>query len=233
MTRNYTLEFNDLIKNTLAKELKKIGFKKSNFSFMRPLDELTQTCNVQRSMYNHADSTRFTMNFGIYIPRIYEILHKTEKINKFPKPHDCHIEGRTGALIYGEDYWYELNEEVSAETLTKQFLGDIQNHLTPMFEYLRTIDAVLELIRTDYKGRKYPIGVNIDANAIIEMEFGDPKRGGSILRGQYEDALTPKLVESKRIYPDGQEEILYSEYRVNQHRVERVKQLAQRYGIEL
>ena len=231
--RDFTLEFNNLIKETLAKSLKEIGFKKQNNNFMRPLGDFTQVCNVQRSRYNHIGEIRFTINFGFFIPVVYSVLGDKTKLPSFPKTDDCHIDGRTGHLIYGTDYWYELNEETSLETLTEQFKNDIKNHLIPMFQEIQTMDFLLNLIRTQYDKRKYYISPLINAVIILELEIGDFEIGKEKLISEYNETLIPKLVEGKRVYPDGTEEIMYSEFRVNEYAINRYKQLAERYKIEL
>ena len=233
MKRDFTLEFKDLTKEILAKSLKEIGFKKQNLNFMRPADNFVQTCNVQRSRYNHIDSTRFTLNFGFFVPIVHSVMKNTIDLPIFPKTYDCYIDGRTGHLIYGKDYWYELNEKIALETLSKQFKKDIGNHLVPMFQELQTMDSLLNLVRTKYDERKYYIGANIDAVAILEFEFGDFERGKEILISEYKNAHVPKLVEGKRVYPDGREEIIYSEMCINEYAIKRYEQFAEKYKITL
>ena len=232
MSRNYTSEFNDLIKNTLAKPLKKIGFKKSNLNFMCPQNGFAQTCNVQRSRFNHIDSINFTINIGMYIPIVSEILTNSSKISTFPKPDDCYIRVRTGHLIYSRDYWYELNESVSLDSLTPQLAKDVNDYLIPMFQQYVSIDSLLDLARIDYYERKYKLGVDIDAYAILELEYGDFKRGKSLLLSEYNQAIIPKIIESKRVYPDGHEEIITYEG-VGKYRIECLKRIACRYKIKL
>lgn len=233
MRRDFTLEFKEIIKETLSKSLKEIGFKKQNFNYLNWTDNFAQTCNVQRSRFNHNDSIRFTINFGFFIPVVYAVIKDVVDLPTFPKPDDCYIDGRTGHLIYGNDYWYEINEEITFEVLTRQLKKDIQNYLLPMFQELQTMNSLLNLVRKNYNERKYSIIANIDSVAVMEFEFGTFERGKEIIVSEYKKALIPKLVEGKTVYPDGREEITYSEMRVNEYAIKRYERLAEKYKIAL
>jgi len=233
MMRDFTSEFKELIKDTLTKSLKEIGFKKQNLNFLRLTDNFIQTCNVQRSRFNHNELTSFTINFGFFLPIVYSVMKNTKDLPNFPKTDDCYIDGRTGHLIYGKDYWYELNEDKTKESLTKQLKSDIENYLVPMFQELHTKDSLLNLVRTNYNERKYYILANIDAVAILELELGNFEIGKEILISEYKKALIPKLIEGKTIYPDGRVEIRYSEMRINEFAVKRYEEFAKRYNINL
>jgi hypothetical protein len=233
MKRDFTLEFKELIKDTLTKSLKEISFKKQNLNFLRSTDNFVQTCSVQRSRFNHIELTSFTINFGFFIPIVYSVMKNTTDLPIFPKTDDCYIDGRTGHLIYGKDYWYELNEEVTIESLTKQLRNDIDNYLVPMFQELQTKDNLLNLVRKKYNERKYNIVANIDAVAILELELGDFEHGKEILISEYKQALIPKLIEGKTVYPDGRVEIRYSEMCINEYAVKLYEEFAKRYNIKL
>lgn len=231
MKRDFSSEFKDVIKNTLSESLKKINFKKSNLNYMREVDNFVQTCNVQKSLYNSFDSINFTINFGFFIPIAYLLIEDTEKLPIFPKEYYCSIRGRTGHLIYNKDEWYELNEKVALVSLTKKLSDDIENHLIPMFQNLQTIDSLLDLLRTKHNERKYHVHANIYATAILELEYGNFERGKEILISEYNEAIIPKRNESKIVYPDGREEIKYSELHVNKGVIALCKRIAEKYNI--
>lgn len=233
MNRDYTKEFKGLIKNTLTKSLKELGFKKSNFNFVREINGITQTCNVQRSMFNHIDSTSFTINFGFFIPIVYELIRNSAEKLTMPKVDNCHINGRTGHLIYGFDYWYEINENITFESIQEKLSNDVLNFLTPMFEKTNSVQAILELVRPNYEKRKYDIIVDIDATCILELEFGEYLQGKNILVSEFDKAIIPQSIQSKTIYPDGREDIRWSEPRVNEYHINLLNRIAKKYNIEL
>ena len=229
MKRDFNLEFKDLIKNTLAKSLKEIGFKKSNLNFMRSTDNFVQTCNVQKSLYNSIDSIKFTINYGFFVPVVHSVIKKTTDLPIFPKTYDCCIADRMGFGIYGRDYWYEINENITLELLTKQFKNDIENYLISMFQKIQTMSSLLKFVRINCSEGK--IVVNNIVAAVLEFEFGDYERGKELLISEYNDAVIPKLTEGKIVYPDGSEEITYSEFRLNEYYIEFCKQIAEKYKV--
>jgi hypothetical protein len=53
------------------------------------------------------------------------------------------------------------------------------------------------------------------------------------LISEYKQALIPKLIEGKTVYPDGRVEIRYSEMCINEYAVKLYEEFAKRYNIKL
>lgn len=233
MSRDFQTAFKKLIGNTLSPSLKALGFKKSGYNYYRISEDVIQVCNVQRSQFNHETNQRFTLNFGFIVPKIHTIMTNDKPLSKFPNVDESYVWGRSGHLIYGKDYWYELRYDDGFEKLSIQLENDINNHLLSIFNDIKTIDSLLALLRKSVKERNYHIIARDDFVAVLECEFGSKNSGKKILLDNYKEAIIPKATQSKHIYPDGREVVSWSEPSVNKYYIEFLKRVAQHYQIEL
>jgi len=233
MNRDLFAEFKVLVTNTLAPTFKGIGFKKSNLNFSRTVNDIVQCVNVQRSQWNHTDRVLFTLNLGLYNDELFRKLKCKTESPKFIREVNCFAWVRSGHLIYKHDYWYELSSDVSYEQLRTQLENDINGHIIPLFNELNSLNSLIELFRIDFYSRKFPLIADIDDVAVMELGFGDYERGKKIIVDMHEEALIPKSVKSATIYPDGREEVRWSEPQVNEFAIEKYKRIAKTYSIDL
>jgi hypothetical protein len=233
MDRDLTDEFQILIKTIIAPMMKEFGFKKSNLNFNKTLDDLVQYVNVQRSQWNHVDRISFTLNLGFYNSRLYLISQNKIEQPKFIREYNCFAWIRTGKLIYNHDYWYELNQDTKYEDIAEKIEKDMKGYVIPMFQELNTLNSLIELFRTDFTDRKFPLIADIDNVAVLELEFGDFERGKEIITNMYKKATIPQSVKSTRVYPDGREEVKWSEPTVNEFSIEKYNRMAKMYKIAL
>lgn len=233
MERELSNEFQEIIKTIVAPNLKAVGFKKNKLNFNRTFDRLVQSINVQRSQYNHADRFIFTINLGFYNGQIFKISRNRTDEPKFVTTDNCFVWGRSGHLIYNKDYWYELTLDVDFKNVSLQVENDLKIHIIPLYDQLQTLNSILELLRTDFKNRPYHLIASIDDVSVLELEFGDFQRGKEILVNIYKQAIIPKSAKHTTVYPDGREEVSWSEPGVNQFHIEKLLRIAQKYKIEL
>lgn len=73
----------------------------------------------------------------------------------------------------------------------------------------------------------------MDAVAIMEFEMGSFELGRDILASLYKEALIPKLVEGKTVYPDGREIINSSRICIKEYEIKHYEQIANRYKLTL
>ncbi|MCO5947724.1 DUF4304 domain-containing protein [Mucilaginibacter flavidus] len=232
MGRDLTIEFQTIIKTVVSPLLKRRGFKKKNFNYNRAINGLVQSINIQRSQYNHSESISFTINLGFYNSRIFQI-SKNRLEPQFVTSDNCFVWGRSGMLIYNKDYWYKLNLNDSYNLVLLQVENDFNNHIIPLFAKLDTLTSIIEFSRIDYENRPFRLIANIDEVSILELEYGDFDRGKDILSKEYNKAIIPKSTKHTTVYPDGREEIRWSEPGVNKFHIELLQRIANNYGVEL
>jgi hypothetical protein len=232
MNRNLNEEFKTVLKEIIAPKLKEIGFKKSNLNFNRSFDDVIQLINIQKSQYNHSERLIFTVNIGFYNSRIFEISrNRTEP--KFVTIDNCFLWGRSGLLIYGHDYWYELNFNSDFKDLVVKIEDDFRDHIFPLYERFQKLNSLIDFLRINAKGRPFSLMASLEDVSILEMEFGDFERGKNILIDIYKKAIIPTSTKHTTVYPDGKEEVRWSELSINDFHVLMLRRIANTYSIDL
>lgn len=232
MNRNVNLEFKELMQNCIAPIFKRLGFKKSNLNFNRTINELVQCVNIQKSQWNHSECISFTINLGFYNESVFRIAKNGGNQSKFIKVDECFVWGRSGHLIYNHDYWYEIDMESDLKEIQQQITNDLDYHIMPLFEELQTLNSLCNVLRVTSENRPFKLMVSIYDLSVLELEFGDFERGRTILIDEYKEAIIPKSTSHKTVYPDGREEVRWSELSVNFYAVEKLKRIARHYKIE-
>ena len=233
MHRDLDIEFKELVKSIISPRLKLLGFKKSNLNYNRKLDKLIHCIKIQKSQWNHNELISFTVNYGFFNDTIFKVSSNRQDLPKFISDNDCFAWGRTGHLIYGTDYWYELTIDKKFNLLIEQISKDFDGKLIPLFEQFKSIESITDLMRISIDKRPNGLIIDIDNIAIFELEFGEFDKGKKILLDLYEKALIPKPVSSTTVYPDGRKEIKWSEPSVNQFYLDKLKRLGDKYKIEI
>lgn len=164
---NYKDMIHDILKNVIAPELKKRGFKKRGKTFYRERDGLIEICNIQFSRYNDRYSASFTYNIQIAMPSLYDLLG----IDYTDKLQTVIFAERLGQIIlwakgtpstFDSDYWYRLEaidkiirtDEITqkldkrynkktGEGFVKVIVDDIENVIIKFFESIPTAEQIL------------------------------------------------------------------------------------------
>jgi hypothetical protein len=231
--RDLDTEFKELIKSIISPRLKLLGYKKSNLNYNRQLDKLIHCIKIQKSQWNHSELISFTVNYGFFNDSIYKINWNKQDLPKFINDNDCFAWGRTGHLIYGYDYWYELSLEKKFNLIGEQISKDFDGKLILLMEQFKSIESIADLMRLSADKRPNGLIIDIDNIAIFELEFGDYDKGKKILLDSYEKAMIPKSVSSTTVYPDGRKDVTWSEPSVNQFYLDKLQRLADMYKIEI
>ena len=233
MERNLNNEFKKLVKEVIAPQLRELDFKKSNTNFNRHVDGIVQLLNIQKSQYNHSERILFTINIGFYNSEVFKISKNKTEVPKFITIDNCFVRGRTGRLIYGHDYWYELSTEKSYESVLNQVDQDLRKYILPLFKYLETLNSIVELIKMDIEKRAYHLISSLDDIAVCELEYGDFNTGKGLLTDLFQNSIIPKTTKHTIVYPDGKKEISWSEPSVNEFYIKKLKRIALRYNLVL
>lgn len=233
MERDLAIEFQTIIKTIIAPLLKESGFKKNNLNFNRTINELVQSINIQRSQYNHVERVLFTVNFGFYNSLLFQISRDKNQEPKFVTSDNCFAWGRSGHLIYNHDHWYELNLAKDYDEVSHQIEIDLKKHIIPLFNKLHTLDSLIELLRIDSKNRPFHLTANIDDISVLELEYGDFEKGTQIIREVHNKAIVPTSTKHTTIYPDGKQEVRWSEPSINSYHIEKLERIAKKYKIDL
>ena len=229
MTREFQKEFDDIVKRTVAPFFKGLGFKKNGNGFNRTTNDIIQAVNIQKSQWNHADNVSFTFNIGFFSGDIYKDSWDKD-IPKFIREYDCPLHFRLGHVTKQTDYWYELNEKVTADDLGNEIKDHLDNFLKPILETVQTMNSMKEFIT---RNKDIKLTTATTDQIVLLLKTGDRDKAEKLLRDEYKDSLTPKESVSVTTYPDGRREEKISKPTINKVYVDRLKRLASLNKIEL
>lgn len=227
--RNLQFEFDEILKNIVYPFFKELGFKKNGNGFNKKTNELIQVVNIQKSRWNHQDNVSFTFNIGFFVAEIYNE-NWNKEVPKFVREYDCQIRTRLGQVVKGNDYWYELNNNIKKESLQMEIHSHLNNYLKPFLEINTNLISLKDLILSDEN-------INLTTGEISKIQIlirvGEIERAKELLNTAFSNALNPKDYVSKIVYPDGTEEIQTSTAKINTEYVERLKRIGKENSITI
>jgi hypothetical protein len=224
-------DFDLICKETIIPFFKQLGFRRKSLHFARQVNNITQCFNVQKSKWNsYNDSITFTFNFGFYNADISTIVSDKETQLDFPKTYDCFIQNRLGFFSHNRDHWYTLSINIDATKTAEQIKTDLEEYLKPIFENYTSLDTLKLFLEKD---EKY-ISPTLSPYYLIAfyMLTDQVEKGRQTIKEQYRNALVPQTVSDTIVFPDGtRKETVRTQ--INQHFIDGMKKLADKYEVEL
>lgn len=230
-SENLKTEFDGILKETIVPFFKDLGFKRKAQNFYRPINDIGQCFNVQRSQWNsYNDSVTFTFNLGFFSQEIFRIVSEKTEVIEFPKTTDCFIQNRLGHYSHGRDHWFTLARNINKEDVKRQIEKDLKNHLKPLFEKYTSLEALKELVDKDEKN----VGPVFAPYYLIVfyMTTGQTGKGIQAIKENYSKALKPMTVTDTINYPDGRSETK-TRTSINQYYIDGIERLAKFYDLTL
>lgn len=124
----------DVIRLGLAPALRTAGYKRSGTTFTLVRPEATCVTNVQSSAGNGTTRGLFTINLGVYYPRLEALATRARTPDK-PKEAECHARARIGALMPGgNDHWWPILTDTDTNQLAKVVREAWEAHAVPWLE---------------------------------------------------------------------------------------------------
>ena len=124
-----------VIRDALALSLKEDGYKKTGRNFHKVSKAVIRVVNVQASQWNYDGSGQFTINLGIYLPRIAKLTDREYRGKGLPKGHNCTGSERIGTLMpKGLDYWWTVTTRTSTAALAKHLAKSWQEYGKPWLD---------------------------------------------------------------------------------------------------
>jgi predicted DNA-binding protein len=231
MTEILKVQFDEICKGTILPFFKELGFKRKTLHFAKQTNDITQCFNVQKSQWNsYHDNVMFTFNFGFYNADISSILADKEVVNEFPKTYDCFIQNRLGTISHNRDHWYTLSKNIDVKKTAEQIRNDLEKYLKPMFDNYVSLDNLKQLIDKD---EKY-ISPTLSPYYFIGfyMLTDQKEKGRKTIVEHYQNSLKPQTVTDTIVFPDGTRQEKVKTY-INQHYIDSIKKLADRYEVKL
>lgn len=140
-------QLDEVLKESLTPFLKRKGFKKKGPNFHRKYDYRIEVINVQASKWNEGDKGQFTVNLGVYFPRVATIVEAVP-FKGLPKEYDCTARKRIGHLMPGGcDHWWKIDPSVSLEHLAADLTEKVEGYGLPWLAKMADLNEVKEELK--------------------------------------------------------------------------------------
>jgi hypothetical protein len=190
--------FNSVIREAVTATLTPHGFRKRGRVYRRQLDELVWVIDIQRSRYNSYAETQFTLNCGVYVPRVSSLyLGLPEPTN--PTSVDCCIHVRVGMLAYDRlDQWWTLHDQPGAALEDGQIVRNVRERISlHALSFLKRFPTTLEVAkyldspRPRHEAQVYPYteAMAYGCAGIIYLIRGEREASRNALAKAVEDAM--------------------------------------------
>ncbi len=174
------IEFNNIVKE-IHSLLKPLNFKKKGNNFYKDYTELGHLINIQKSRWNSKEEIQFTINIGIFEPKVWLVKNDKMELPKFPKEIDCLYRERIGFLKSNFDLWYKIDNR-NKET---EILNDIKEYVLPFLKNITEKNKLVKLIESE----KFK-------NGLDKLIFFSENNEIDKAKKEYKNLLENKRIES-------------------------------------
>jgi hypothetical protein len=184
------------IQKEVHKYLKPLGFKKKGRTFNRQTEDgLWQVVNFQSGQFPVGDNYeipgfresfygKFTVNLGIIVEELY-LIKKIGKPKTFYQDYDCQIRTRLSQLIFSNDYWWNITEEITK--ISEQIIQGFNNE---GISWLDTFETRKKICSNLDNIRGFTSIANLDIAIIIYQK--DKKKGAKLFQKYYDSINSHK-----------------------------------------
>lgn len=135
----------ELVKTHLKPALKELGFKSKSSTFFRQNGELVEIISPQKSSWNDANESKFTINLGVYWPKVHEILGGLIA-SLPPKEYDCTIRKRLGSLFdNGKDFWWSVSPNSDIGQIGADVVEKVRHYELPWLVRATSVDEAIKI----------------------------------------------------------------------------------------
>jgi len=192
ITRDFQLEYNEILNDTIIPILKELTFKKRGVNFYRTVNDIIQQFSIQKSQWNDKENTSFTFHVGFFNETIYKVAWNKEIIPKAPKEYDCFLSTRLGDLSRKKDYWYQLNESCQLDVLKHELENDLLHYAKPLFEYSNSLTTIAEQCSIEATNEPLKYVGKLYERIVFLMESNQIDLGIELIKESYKNACIPK-----------------------------------------
>lgn len=139
-------QVDQIISVHIAPFLKEQGFKKTGRHWYRQNPESFFAINLQTSSW---DSTRFTLNLGVHVPRLFSFFSEQTEIEK-RKYYQCGFRERIGPLMPEQkDHWWEIDYGTSLKRIGEEIVASLRDYGLPWLEAHLTLESTADHLKNE------------------------------------------------------------------------------------
>jgi hypothetical protein len=170
-----TKKIRSIVNHGLAPALKQAGFQRHSMNFSRQ-DGEAQVINVQLNRWNSSLSGSFTINVGVDIARVAELLPVRLPMPENPKEYSWRR--RVGMLMPdGRDHWWTVTPETKIEEMSEELVNAWTTHIAPWLEKFKTVSS---LAGEPDRGAIQ----NVFTRAVANIVLGDRAKAAQLIAAQ-------------------------------------------------
>ena len=145
-------EIDEIVNLGLAPFLAKLGFDKDSRTFYRQYDDRIEVLEVKASPSNGGSDATFTVNLGVFFPRIREISGVLPTVVGLPKEYDCTVRERIGNLMPKPgDHSWSVTDTTEIIELAKSVIAVVDKLALPWLQEMSNLDSVREVVAAQNK----------------------------------------------------------------------------------
>jgi hypothetical protein len=173
----------ELVKTHLKPALKELGFKSKSSTFFRQNGELVEIISPQKSSWNDANESKFTINLGVYWPKIHEILGGPIA-SLPPKEYECTIRQRLGSLFdNGKDFWWSVSPNSDIGQIGADVVEKVRHYGLPWLVRATSLDEAIKIAQPRQAIVFLALkGEHAQATALIEEQLAKNKHAKAFFR---------------------------------------------------
>jgi len=133
----------ETIKQSVAPELKRRGYRKRGLTWVWASDSVSKVFNVQGSQFNSASDSSFTVNLGVHHPEFHMERYGFLSPGALSEP-DCDIRVRIGALMGRTDYWWQIAWNKDNGKVMAGFIHNINEYA---YSWLDALSSLSDMYR--------------------------------------------------------------------------------------
>jgi hypothetical protein len=137
----------EVLKLGLSPLMKAQGFRKAGRDFHRRVGENWHILNVQASQGNVGVAGKFTINLGVYLPAISNLV-SAHAPAATPKEYECTVRARIGSVMPAKgDFWWQIDPSTDLGTVAKEVAKAVSGHAFAWFNAHNDAKQVAEALR--------------------------------------------------------------------------------------
>lgn len=135
----------DVVARALVPMLREGGYRKDKRTFRRDSTECVQVVNVQASRWGSRTRQQFTINLGVFFPKVEEALagFLPSRISPAgPAAYDCQVRQRLGMLMPEQrDIWWDVEDKQDPSPVSHEVGEAMKRFGVPWLDAMSSFEA--------------------------------------------------------------------------------------------
>jgi hypothetical protein len=140
-----------VVASALVPALREAGYRRDKRTFRRTSSECIQVVNVQSSQWGSAASQRFTLNLGVFFPRVHDELAGYSGVrigHAGPREAHCHLRQRIGGLMpERRDLWWDIEAAEDPSSVSNDARAALTRFGLPWLEAMAEFDTARRAVQ--------------------------------------------------------------------------------------